>query len=128
MLKIVTAQDLIELEQMILPKAFQQFMKDYYKEMLIRFKCTHDSIKDYGCIFVFDSKEEIDKSGLRELLEKHPPVRVIGMTLYDDGKPIFITQIMLFVNGGYACNIFALEEHLIDVGSNYYNKMEEQIA
>lgn len=79
--------------------------------MLLRFES--ENLDGLGSIFVLDSKEVVIASKLDEFLEKHPPYRTVGLTLYDGDSPIYITHILLFING-YAINIF-VEESYLDV-------------
>ena len=109
MIKIVCKSDLDELKKLRIPDVFRKYIRDYYNEMLLRFE--GESLEGLGSIFVLDSKEAVIASKLDEFLEKHPPYRTVGLTLYDGDSPIFITHILLFING-YAINIFAEEQHL----------------
>ena len=109
MIKIIHKPDLEGLEKLKIPDVVRKYIKDYYNEMLLRFES--ESLDGLGSIFVLDSKEVVIASKLDEFLEKHPPYRTIGLTLFDGDSPIFITHILLFING-YAINIFAEEQHL----------------
>ena len=109
MIKIVCKSDLDGLGKMKIPDVLRKYIRDYYNEMLLRFES--ESLKNFGSIFVLDSKEAVIASKLDDFLENHPPFRTIGLTLYDRDSPISITHILLFING-YAINIFAEEQHL----------------
>lgn len=109
MIKITNTSNLDGLDKLRIPDMFRRYIKDYYNEMLLRFESK--SLDGLGSIFVLDSKEAVIASKLDEFLEKHPPYRTVGLTLYDGDRPIFITHILLFING-YAINIFAEEQHL----------------
>ena len=109
MIKIITNPDLDGLGRLKIPAVLRKYIADYYNEMLSRFEC--DTLEGLGSIFVLDSKEAVIASTLNEFLEKHPPYRTVGMTLYDGEQPIFITHILIFINN-FAVNIFAEERHL----------------
>ena len=109
MIKIIHKSDLNELEKLKIPNVLRKYINEYFEEMLLRFES--ESLKNFGSIFVLDSEEAVIASKLDEFLEKHPPYRTVGLTLYDGDSPIFITHILLFING-YAINIFAEEQHL----------------
>ena len=109
MIKIGCKSDLDGLEKLKIPDVLRKYIRDYYNEMLLRFES--ESLKNFGSIFVLDSKEAVIASKLDEFLKNHPPYRTVGLTLYDGDRPIFITHILLFING-YAINIFAEEQHL----------------
>ena len=109
MIKIIHNPDLEGLEKLKIPDVLRKYIKDYYNEMLLRFKC--ESLDGLGSIFVLDSKEAVIASKLDEFIIKYPPYRTVGLTLYDGDEPIYITHILLFVNG-FAVNIFAEERHL----------------
>ncbi len=121
MIKIVCKSDFGGLEKLKIPDVLRKYIRDYYNEMLSRFES--ESLKDFGSIFVLDSKEAVIASKLDEFIVKYPPYRTVGLTLYDGDTPIYITHILLFVNG-YAVNIFAQEEHLAHIVSNYYKESE----
>ncbi len=108
-IKIVCKSDLDGLEKLKIPDVLQKYIKDYYNEMLLRFES--ENLEGLGSIFVLNSKEAVIASKLDEFLEKHPPYRTVGLTLYVRDSPISITHILLFING-YAINIFAEEHHL----------------
>lgn len=109
MIKITNKSNLDGLEKLKIPDVLRKYIKDYYNEMLLRFES--ESLDGLGSIFVLDSKEAVIASKLDDFLENHPPYRTIGLTLYDGDSSIFITHILLFING-YAINIFAEERHL----------------
>ena len=109
MIKIINKSDLRELEKLKIPDVLRKYIRDYYNEMLLR--SESESLKNFGSIFVLDSKEAVIASKLDEFIVKYPPYRTVGLTLYDGDTPIYITHILLFVNG-YAINIFAEEQHL----------------
>lgn len=109
MIKIIHKSDLDGLEKLKIPDVLRKYIKDYYNEMLLRFES--ETLDGLSSIFVLDSKEAVIASKLDDFLENHPPYRTIGLTLYDGDRPIFITHILLFING-YGINIFADEQHL----------------
>ena len=109
MIKITNKSNLDRLEKLKINDVFRTYIRNYYKEMLLRFES--ESLEGLGSIFVLDSKEAVIASKLDDFLENHPPYRTIGLTLFDGDSPIFITHILLFING-YAINIFAEEQHL----------------
>ena len=124
MIKIITKSDLDGLEKLNLPEVMKRYLRDYHGEMLNRLDCQDESLGESGCMFALDSKEVVEAAKLFEFLQKNPPSRVVGMTLFDGAIPIFITQILLFVKGGYAVSIFAQEEHLKDTLEKYYKGKE----
>ena len=109
MIKIVHKADLTGLEKLKIPDVLRKYINDYYNEMLLRFE--GETLKNFGSIFVLDSKEVVIASKLDEFLEKHPPYRTVGLTLYDGDSPIYITHILLVING-YTINVFVEERHL----------------
>lgn len=109
MIKITSKSNLDGLEKIKIPDVFRKYIRDYYKEMLLRFEC--ESLEGLGSIFVLDSKEEVIASKLGDFLEKNPPYRTVGLTLYDGDNPIFITHILLFINN-FAINIFVEEQYI----------------
>ena len=109
MIKIINKSNLDGLEKLKIPDVLRRYINEYFEEMLLRFES--ESLKNFGSIFVLDSKEAVIASKLDEFLKNHPPYRTVGLTLYDGDRPIFITHILLFING-YAINIFAEERHL----------------
>ena len=111
MIKITNKSNLDGLEKLKIPDVVRKYIKDYYNEMLLRFES--ESLDGLGSIFVLDSKEAVIASKLDDFLENHPPYRTIELTLYDGDSPIYITHILLFING-YAINIF-VEERYLDV-------------
>ena len=121
MIKIVCKSDLDGLEKLKITDVFKMYIRDYYNAMLSRFES--ENLKNFGSIFVLDSREAVIASKLDEFIVKNPPYRTVGLTLYDSDIPIYITHILLFVNG-YAVNIFAQEEHLEHIVSNYYKESE----
>ncbi len=119
MLQIIKKSSLNDVEKLKIPGVFRKYIRDYYKEMLLRFKS--ESLEGLGSIFVLGSKETVIASKLGEFLEKHPPCRVVGLTLRENDEPIFITHILVAEKGSSAVNIFAQEEHLKDTLGKYYN-------
>lgn len=57
MVKIISKSDLNELEKLKNPDVFRTYIRDYYNEMLLRFKS--ESLDGLGSIFVLDSKEAV---------------------------------------------------------------------
>ena len=114
MIKIINKSDLTGLDKLKIPDVFRKYVADYYEKMLLRFEC--ESLEGLGSIFVLDSKEEVIASKLGNFLEKNPPYRTVGLTLYDGDTPIFITHILLFINN-FAINIFVEEQYI-----NYLKK------
>ena len=109
MIKIGCKSNLDGLKKLKNPDVFRTYIRDYYNEMLLRFESK--SLDGLGSIFVLDSKEVVIASKLDEFLKKHPPYRTIGLTLYDGDSPIYITHILLVING-YTINVFVEERHL----------------
>lgn len=117
MIKITSKSNLDGLEKIKIPDVFRKYIKEYYNEMLLRFEC--ETLENLGSIFVLDSKEAVIASKLNEFLEKNPPYRTVGLTLYDGDNPIFITHILLFINN-FAINIFVEEQ--------YINSLEKEVT
>ena len=109
MIKITNKSNLDRLEKLKINDVFRTYIRNYYKEMLLRFES--ESLEGLGSIFVLDSKEAVIASKLDEFLENHPPYRTVGLTLYDGDSPIYITHILLVING-YTINVFVEERHL----------------
>ena len=109
MIKIINKSDLRELEKLKIPDVLRKYIRDYYNEMLLR--SESESLKNFGSIFVLDSKEVVIASKLDEFLKNYPPYRTVGLTLYDGDSPIYITHILLVING-YTINVFVEERHL----------------
>lgn len=109
MIKITNKSNLEGLEKLKIPDVLRKYINKYFEEMLLRFEC--ESLEGLGSIFVLDSKEAVIASKLGDFLEKNPPYRTVGLTLYDGDNPIFITHILLFINN-FAINIFVEEQYI----------------
>ena len=125
MIKIVTKSDLAGLESLNLPEVMKKYLREYHEVMLKRLDCPGDSLEKFGCIFVLDSEKAVAASKLGDFLQKNPPARIVGMTLFDGETPVFITQILLFVQGGYAVSIFAKDEHVKGTLEDLQKRKEE---
>ncbi len=119
MIQVVRKIDLENLNKIKIPKAFHDYVERYFLEMTKRFAV--DDLSGIGTVFVIESTEDIEKYGLETFLLKHPPCRVVGLTLHENEEPIFITHILVKETGSAAVNIFAQEEHLKDTLGKYYN-------
>lgn len=119
MFKIVTKDDLaVAICKSESPEILKSYIRDYYKEMLSRFKC--ESLEEIGSIFLLDSQEDVDGSKLDDFLIKFPPQRVCEFVLYDKGNQhINITQVLLNVNG-FAVNVFAQQQYLKNIVYKHY--------
>lgn len=118
MTQIKYKEDLDRLNTTKICDKFKTYINDYYYEMLKRF--NEQDLSRRGSIFVIDSAEDVKTSKLKDFITKNPPYRTVGLTLYDGDIPIYITHILLFINNGYAVNIFVEEEYVKDIISNYY--------
>ncbi len=118
MIQVVRKADLENLNKIKIPDAFHDYVERYFLEMIKRFDV--DDLSGIGTVFVIDSEEDIEKYGLEAFLLKHPPCRVVGMTLYENNEPLFITHILVKETGSAAVNIFAEEKYVQHIISNVY--------
>lgn len=118
MVRIISENDLESLKKLSMDDVFKSYIKDYYFEMLKRF--NEQDLSKLGSIFVLDSATDVKSSKFEDFITKNPPYRTVGITLYDGDIPIYITHILLFINNGYAVNIFVEEKYVKDIISNYY--------
>ena len=118
MISIVKKADLENLNRIKISKAFRDYVERYFLEMTKRFLA--DDLSGIGTVFVIDSVEDIEKYGLEAFLLKHPPCRVVGMTLYDNNEPLLITHILVKEIGTAAVNIFAEEKYVQHIILNVY--------
>ena len=118
MISIVKKTDLDSLNKIKIPKAFREYVERYFLEMTKRFSA--DDLSGIGTVFVIESAEDIEKYGLEAFLFKHPPCRVVGMTLYENNEPLLITHILVKEMGSAAVNIFAEEKYVQHIISKVY--------
>ncbi|MBR3837460.1 MAG: hypothetical protein IKJ74_04855 [Clostridia bacterium] len=124
MISIVKKEELENLNKIKIPDAFRDYVERYFLEMTKRFSVN--DLSGIGTVFVIESAEDTKKYGLEGFLLKHPPCRVVGLTLFENNEPLFITHILVAEKGTTAVNIFAQEVHLKDTLEKYYKGKESE--
>ncbi|MBE6713053.1 MAG: hypothetical protein E7580_05990 [Ruminococcaceae bacterium] len=118
MISIVKIEEFEKLKRTNIPKAFRDYVERYFLEMTKRFSVN--DLSGIGTMFVIESAEDIEKYGLEAFLLKHPPCRVVGMTLFEKNEPLFITHILVKEMDSAAVNIFSEEKYVQHIISNVY--------
>jgi len=118
LISIVKIEEFEKLKRTNIPKAFRDYVERYFLEMTKRFSVN--DLSGIGTMFVIESAEDIEKYGLEAFLLKHPPCRVVGMTLFEKNEPLFITHILVKEMDSAAVNIFSEEKYVQHIISNVY--------